>query len=231
MRRKEGWLMMKKISSKGYVILGILFVLVSVVAFAVPSAKTAAFWISYAFTVIAFAAQIAIWKAGLGRTESLKSKFLGFPVVHIGIVYLVIQSITLAAFLFIPTLPIWSAVVACASITGVFAVCLITSDVGRSEIERVSAKVQEKTFFIKQVQTEIELLADAETDIATKSALTQLAEKIRYSDPMSNEQIADIEDRITEKIAELKISTDKAKIINELNSLLDERNRKIKISK
>lgn len=223
--------MMKKISSKGYVILGILFVLVSVVAFAVPSAKTAAFWISYAFTVIAFAAQIAIWKAGLGRTESLKSKFLGFPVVHIGIVYLVIQSITLAAFLFIPTLPIWSAVVACASITGVFAVCLITSDVGRSEIERVSAKVQEKTFFIKQVQTEIELLADAETDIATKSALTQLAEKIRYSDSMSNEQIADIEVRITEKIAELKISTDKAKIINELNSLLDERNRKIKISK
>ena len=222
---------MKKNSSKGYVILGILFILVSVVAFAVPSAKTAAFWISYAFTVIAFATQIAIWKAGLGRNESLKSKFLGFPVVHIGIVYLVIQSITLAAFLFIPTLPIWSAVVACAAIAGVFAVCLITSDVGRSEIERVSAKVQEKTFFIKQLQTEIELLADAETDVATKSALTQLAEKIRYSDPMSNEQIADIEDRITAKIAELKSATDKAKIIAELNLLLDERNRKIKILK
>ena len=223
--------MMKKISSKGYVILGILFVLVSVVAFAVPSAKTAAFWISYAFTVIAFAAQIAIWKAGLGRNESLKSKFLGFPVVHIGIVYLVIQSITLAAFLFIPTLPIWSAVVACAAITGVFAVCLITSDVGRNEIERVSAKVQEKTFFIKQVQTEIELLADAETDVATKSALTQLAEKIHFSDPMSDERIDGIENQITEKIAELKFSTDKTKVTNELNLLLDERNRKIKILK
>lgn len=223
--------MMKKISSKGYVILGILFVLVSVVAFAVPSAKTAAFWISYAFTVIAFAAQIAIWKAGLGCNESLKSKFLGFPVVHIGIVYLVIQSITLAAFLFIPTLPIWSAVVACAAITGVFAVCLITSDVGRSEIERVSAKVQEKTFFIKQVQTEIELLADAETDVATKSALTQLAEKIRYSDPMSNEQIADIEDRITAKVAELKKAADKTNCIVELSSLFDERNRKCKLLK
>ena len=59
----------------------------------------------------------------------------------------------------------------------------------------------------------------------------QLAEKIRYSDPMSDEQLADIEDRITEKIAELKSSTDKTKIINELNSLLDERNRKIKIMK
>ena len=223
--------MMKKNSSKGYLILGILFVLVSVIAFAVPSEKNTAFWISYAFTLIAFAAQIVIWKSTLGRAESLKSKFLGFPIGHIGMVYLVVQVIAFGVFLFIPTLPIWSAVVVCAVVAGVSAVCMIASDVGRSEIERVSAKVQEKTFFIKQVQTEIELLADAETDIATKSALTQLAEKICYSDPVSNEHIADIEDRITVKIAELKSSADKVKIIAELNLLLDERNKTIKILK
>lgn len=222
---------MKKNSSKGYLILSILFVLVSVIAFAVPSEKNTAFWISCAFTLIAFAAQIVIWKSTLGRAESLKSKFLGFPVIHIGIVYLVVQVIVFVVFLFIPTLPIWSEVVACAVVTGVSAVCMIASDVGRSEIERVSAKVQEKASFIKHLRTEIELLADAETDIATKSALMQLAEKTRYSDPMSVEQLADIEGRITEKIAELKVSTDKAKIINKLNSLLDERNRKIKILK
>ena len=222
---------MKKNSSKGYFILGILFILVGVIAFAVPTAKTAAFWISYAFTVIAFAAQIIIWNAALGRSESLKSKFLGFPVVHIGIVYLVVQIIALIVLLFIPTLPIWSAVVACAVIAGVSAACMIASDVGRSEIERVSAKAQEKTFYIKQLQADVELLAGAETDAATKSALMQLAEKMRYSDPMSDEQLSDIEDRITEKIAELKVSTDKTIIINELNSLLDERNRKIKIFK
>ena len=222
---------MKKNSSKGYLILGILFVLVSVIAFAVPSAKNAVFWISYAFTLIAFAAQIIIWKSTLGRAESLKSKFLGFPIVHIGIVYLIVQIIALAVFLLIPTLPIWSAATACAVVAGVSAVCIIASDVGRSEIERVSAKVQEKAFFIKQSRTEIELLADAETDIATKSALTQLAKKIRYSDPMSDEQIVNIENQIAVKIAELKFATDKMKIINELNSLLDERNRKIKILK
>lgn len=218
---------MKKNSSKLYLILGILFILVSVIAFTVPATKTAAFWISYAFTVVAFAAQIIIWNAALGRSESLKSKFLGFPVVHIGIVYLVVQIIALIVFLFIPTLPIWSAVVACAVIAGVSAVCMIASD----EIERVSAKAQEKTFYIKQLQADVELLASTETDTTTKSALTQLAEKIHYSDPMSDEQLADIEVRITEKIAELKVSTDKIKIINGLNLLLDERNRKIKILK
>lgn len=219
---------MKKNSSKGYLILGILFVLISVIAFAVPSAKTAVFWISYVFTVIAFAAQIFIWKATLGCAESMKSKFLGFPVIHIGIVYLVVQVVALAVFLFIPALPIWSAAVACVAIAGVSAICMIVSDVGCSEIERVSTKAQEKTFYIKQLQVEVELLAGAETDTATKSALTQLAEKIRYSDPMSNEQIADIEDQITEKITDLKSAADKVEIIKELNSLLDERNKKVK---
>ena len=40
-----------------------------------------------------------------------------------------------------------------------------------------------------------------------------------------------IEDQITAKIGELKSATNKAKIIAELNLLLDERNRKIKILK
>ena len=222
---------MKNNNSKGYAILGILFVLISVIAFAVPTAKTTAFWISYAFTVAAFAAQIIIWKAALGRSESLKSKFLGLPVVHISIVYLVVQVVALIVFLFIPTLPIWSAVVACAVIAGISAVCMIASDVGRSEIERVSAKVQEKVFYIRELQTDIELLADAETDSATKSALMQLAEKIRYSDPMSDERLENIEGQITAKIAKLKSSADKIKIIKELNSLLDERNKKTKLLK
>lgn len=145
--------------------------------------------------------------------------------------YLAVQIIVLIVFLSIPTLPIWSAVISCAVIAGVSAVCMIASDVGRSEIERVSAKVQEKTFYIKQLRADVELLVGTETDAAIKSALTQLAEKIRYSDPMSDEQLTNIENQITEKIAELKTSTDKAKIIDVLHSLLDERNRKIEILK
>ena len=108
---------------------------------------------------------------------------------------------------------------------------MISADAGRDEIERVEAKVQKKVFYIRELQVDIELLADNESDAAVKTALAQLAERIRYSDPMSDEQLADIEDRITVKIAELKSSADKVKIINELNSLLDERNRKCKLLK
>ena len=223
--------MMKKNSSKDYLILGILFVLVSVIAFAVPSAKNAVFWISYAFTLIAFAAQIDIWKAAFGRTESLKSKFLGFPIVHIGIVYLVVQVIAFAVFLFIPTLPIWSAVVACAVIAGVSVICMIASDVGRSEIEQVEDKVQEKTFYIRSLQADVELLANAEPDTEVRAELLRLAEKIRFSDPMSHERLVDLETQIAEKVTALRTDSNKAETIKELGFLVDERNRKIKLLK
>ena len=189
---------MKKNSTKGYVILGILFTLVSIIAFAVPTLKTATFWIAYVFTAAAFAAQIIIWRTALGK-EALKSKFLGFPIVHIGIVYAIIQVIAFAVFLFAPTLPTWSAIVVCPIIAGLSAVCMISADAGRNEIERVEAKVQNKVFYVREMQADIELLADNESDAAVKTALTHLAEKIRFSDPMSNEQLANLENKISIK--------------------------------
>lgn len=222
---------MKKNSTKGYVILGILFALVSIIAFAVPTVKTATFWIAYVFTAAAFAAQIGIWKTALGKEYALKSKFLSFPVVHIGIVYAVIQVIAFAVFMFVPTLPAWSAIVVCSIIASVSAVCMISADAGRNEIERVEAKVQKKVFYIRELQADIELLADNENDAAVKKALTQLAERIRYSDPMSNEQLADLENKISTKVAELKTASNKLELVTELTSLLDERNKKCKILK
>lgn len=222
---------MKRNSTKGYLILGLLFALISVIAFAIPTTKTTTFWIAYAFTAAAFAGQIAIWKIALGKEDTLKSKFLGFPIVHIGIVYLVLQIIAFAVFMFLPTLPSWSAVVICSIILGISAVCMIATDVGSEEIKRVEAKVQKKVFYIWELQADVELLAGSEVDADMKTALTQLAEKIRFSDPMSNEQLADLENKISTKIAELKTASSKLEIITELNSLLDERNKKCKILK
>ncbi len=223
--------MMKKNSTKGYVILGILFALVSISAFAVPTVKTTTFWIAYVFTAAAFAAQIIIWKTALGKEETLKSKFLGLPVVHIGIVYAIIQTVAFAVFMFVPTLPAWSAIVTCSAIVGISAVCMISAGAGCNEIDRVEAKVQKKVLYIRKLQADVELLANNETDASVKTVLTQLAEKIRFSDPMSIEQLADLENKISTKVSELKTAANKVEIVNELNSLLDERNKKCKILK
>lgn len=215
----------------GYVILGILLVLFSVIAFVIPTEKTGAFWIAYIFTVIAIVAQIAIWKNTLGKESKLKSKFLGLPVVHIGVVYLLTQIVVFAIFAAVPALPTWSAIVACTVISGFSVIFMISGEVSRGEIERVEANVQKKVFFIKELQADVELLIEQEKDAEIKNALQLLAEKIRFSDPMSDDTLSKIEGTILAKVSELKSSSDKMPIIQELNLLFTERNNKCRILK
>ena len=222
---------MKKTSVKGYSILGILFVLLSVIAFLIPTSKTGTFWIAYVFTAVAFAAQIIIWKKAWSGEETLKSKFLGIPVIHIGVVYLIIQIVAFVVFTAMPFLPAWSAIVACVLILGISAVCMIGADTGRSEITRVEEKVKKKVFSIRELQADVELLAENENDVPTKEALSQLAEKIQFSDPMSSDELSELEEQISQKVATLKTADAKLPVIKELDSLLTERNKKSKMLK
>ena len=222
---------MKKNKGMAYAVLAIAFVLFNVIAFAVPTAKTATFWIAYAFSVVAFASQIVIWKFAFKGADSLKSKFLGIPLISVGITYLIVQIIAFAIFMALPLMASWIALVVCALILGVSAICLVGTETGREEINRVEEKVEKKVFYIKSLQVDIEMLASAERDADTKAALTKLAEKIRFSDPMSNEALNDLEADITAKVEELKTAENKAEIITVLDSLITERNKKAKLLK
>lgn len=222
---------MKKNKVMAYAVLAIAFVLFNVIAFAVPTAKTATFWIAYAFSVVAFASQIVIWKFAFKGADTLKSKFLGISVISVGITYLIVQIIAFAIFMALPLSASWIAIVVCALILGIAAICLIGTETGREEINRVEEKVEKKIFYIKSLQVDVEMLASTETDADTKAALTRLAEKIRFSDPMSNEVLADLEEEISAKVKELKTAKNKAEIITVLDSLITERNKKAKLLK
>lgn len=222
---------MKKNKGMAYAVLAIAFVLYNVIAFAVPTAKTATFWTAYSFTTIAFASQIVIWKFAFKGADTLKSKFLGIPLISVGITYLIIQIIAFAVFMALPLTASWIAIVVCALILGISAICLIGTETGREKINRVEEKVEKKVFYIKSLQVDIEMLASSETDADTKTALTKLAEKIRFSDPMSNDALANLEAEINAKVKELKTAENKAAIITVLDSLITERNKKAKLLK
>ena len=222
---------MKKNNLVSYIALGIVFALFNVIAFVIPTEKTATFWTAYAFSVVAFAVQIPLWKIAFGKKDTLKSKFLGIPVIHVGITYLIIQLIAFAVFMIFPTLPVWAAVVVCAVILAISALCVIAGQAGANEINRVEEKIKVKRAFIQFLQTDIEMLAETETDAETKAALKKLAEKVRFSDPMSHEMLGELESRISAKVEEMKTATDKKALIEEVATLLTERNKKCKILK
>ena len=222
---------MKKQNRMAYLALGIIFIVFNVLAFAIPTEKTGTFWTAYVFTVLAFAAQIGIWRLAFGKAETLKSKFLGIPLLHVGVAALSIQLIAFAVFMAVPSLPAWAAVVTSAIIFGGAGVCLIAGDVGRDEVERVEEKVNRKVFYLKDLQADIELLAEQEADPEMRAELLKLAEAVRFSDPMSNAALADIEAEIAGKVAALKTADHKAEVIAEVKLLLAERNKKAKLLK
>ena len=222
---------MKKNTKLACGVLAILFIIFNVIAFAVPTSKTATFWIAYAFTILAFVAQIGIWKLGFKGDHTLKSKFLGIPIIHVGAVYLIVSLIAFAIFMAFPMIAPWVVIIVCALITGISAICLISADVARDEIQRVEEKVAHKVFYIRELQVDIEMLAEQETNTEIKSKLMKLAEKIRFSDPMSGEKLVDLEEKISNKLEELKTAENKAEIIAELDLLITERNKKAKILK
>ena len=222
---------MKKNNRYFFLTLGIVFTLFNVLAFVIPTEFTASFWAAYAFTVVAFAAQIVIRCVTSGKNETPKSRYLGVPVIYVGTVYLFIQLIIFFLFKFIPRLPIWLVVVLCSIILGAAALCAIAGHAGASEIKRIDDKIKMKRYFISALQVDIEMLAESEADASTRAELKKLAEAIRFSDPMSNEALAELEARITSKVEELKSSSDKTALITEVERLLVERNKKCKILK
>ena len=196
---------MSKNSKLGYAILAICFIVVSVIVFVLPIEKTPTVWIAYAFTCIAFVLQIFVWRIGF-KGEALKSKFLGIPIIKVGYIYLVLQVIALSAFLAIPKTPEWIAITVCILIVGISSVCMISSDIGRNIIENTEKKVNTKVSYIREIQVDLEMCAERETDPEIKKQLFDLAEKVRYSDPMSSESLATIENKIVNKISELDTS-------------------------
>ena len=219
-----------KNKTRGLAILLLVFAVLTIVLLVVPTEKTTSFWISYGFMTFAFAVQVLIWNIGFKKDNSLKSNFFGIPIIHIGVTYLIVQSLSTVLFGFIKV-ENWVSAVVSVLILGLFAVLMISSQTARDEINRVENKVKEKVDYIRLIQCEVELLANTEKNAKTKKALEALAEKIRFSDPMSNEQLISIEEKIKEKIEELKCSKTKMDVICEIDSLLTERNSKAKILK
>ncbi len=222
---------MKKDKGLAYAILGIAFLIFNVIAFAIPTEKTSVFWISYVFSIVSFGLQVIIWKFAFNSEAPLKSKFLGIPLIHIGLVYLIVQLTAFAIFMALPTTPGWVAVVISALILGVSAICLLGAETGRDEIVRVEEAVHEKIFPTKLIQIDVEMLAKQEADLDTKKALLKLAEKIRFSDPMSNDLLVEIETQLSNRVAQLKTTNNKITIITDIELLLTERNKKAKLLK
>lgn len=215
----------------GLAVLAIAFAVFQVVAFAVPAERTASYWVTYVFACLSILAQIPIWKIGIRKDGNRKKAFLGIPVLWIGYTYAAAQIGVFLKFLWTPGLPVWIAWIVCAGISGGMWIYILLAVVARDAVARKEEKIQQKTDYLKTLQAEISCLEMREQDTDVRAALRQLAEKIRFSDPMSSDALLALEAQIRAKIAELPNAPDKLSLIRETEWLLAERNERCKTLK
>lgn len=225
-------------SNKAVVVLVVIAVMFSVVAFAVPFPKNASFWIAYVAEIIAIALQVPIFKVAFGGAGDLKSKFLGFPIARVGYTYLIIQTILSVMFFSMGWIPVpaWITAVVCVLVLGIMLVCSITADIARQTVQKIEQTTKADTSLMMSLRTRSSQLVNRTNDPALKKELERLAENIRYSDPVSSAVITGEEQRLVSALTQLEsavINSDSRAIemCKNVQIALDDRNAACKMNK
>ena len=188
-----------------YIAIGILLIVFTVIMFAFPFSKTVVFGLAYVFGMFAIIAQIYFLRIAFENGEDAKSKFYGFPIAKIGMLYLVIQLIlSLIECIMAAFLPIWAVVVANVLPIGIAVVGSVAADTMRDEIVRQDATLIRDLSNMRNLQSESLALVDICQDEQLKSDLQKLADDFRYSDPVSSESTKEIEEELKEYIGKIQ---------------------------
>ena len=229
---------MKKDTMRGVVGLGVLLILYILIAFLIPFAKTATFWVSFVFTMIAFCVVAASIYIAFVKNPDAKSRFYGFPIARIGIIYGIAQ--LLAGLLLMALgkwVPVWLAVLVYAIMLGAAVIGLISADAVAEQIHAQDAKLKKDVAAMRAIQSKLSVLPGQCEDPVTAKCLTQLAEEIRFSDPVSSEATQETEadlNALTDELQKAVLEHDTAAAQNlckRCQAVLMERNRLCKLEK
>ena len=206
------------------VVLGILFVVFNVIVFQIPVIHTDSYWIVYGFTCVAFAMQFYVWNLTLTSNEEIKSKFLGYPITNVSVLYFFVQLLVCWYVMVNNNIEQWKVIIINVVVLGTASSCICFTQVGKNYIGDIDKKVAAKVEFIKDTMVELNLISNELKETDEKQAMEKLIEIVRYSDPMSSEKLAGLEKEIETKITELKNSNKSLEIINLLQKKFVERN-------
>ena len=213
-----------------YIILAVVFIIFTVIAFAAPLNRSTAFWLSYAFGVIAIAVQAYSWPKAFSG-EGARSKVYGFPLARVTTIYMIVQLVLSLIFMITGAkVPVWIPVILYVVLLGLAAIGFIAVDVTREEVVRQETVKEVNTKTMKALQAKASAIAASCSDVEKKKVLNHMAEAFRYSDPVSSDATQKLEMKLEVMLDELQESGN-ADLVNRIESVLSERNQLCKMSK
>ena len=231
---------MKNNKTKNTVAFGLIYVILlgvfNLLVFTISKSRNDVFWLSYGFMTLAFVVQIVSMFMSF-KSADVETAFFGIPLASFSVFYLCAELLIGALFMIFQMASFTLALVIQVLVLAVFLIIAIISLLSRDTVQQISDNVKEHVSNLKSVLVDIEMLMDGCTDPELKADLRKLSETVKYSDPISNEAVADVEQRIMRKISELRINIDDNQIADAKQSCADlerlyvERNKKLAISK
>lgn len=196
----------------------------------------ARFWIAWGFILAAFIGNL-VCAFYTFKAENLQKTFYRLSLAKVAWTVLVAMTLFGVALFLIPNCPAWIAAIVCVLVCAVNAFAVVKALFAATVVEKVDEKVKTKTAFIKLLTVDAEnLLARAKSE-EIKAECRKVYEAVRYSDPMSSDALASIEEQITSQFHafEEAVRADDAELAKstaeELLALIGDRNRKCKALK
>lgn len=225
---------MKKGTIRSVIVTAVVLAVFHLIVFAVPFVKNAAFWVSYGFTLAAFAVVAASIYIAFVKNPDARSRFYGFPIARIGAVYGTVQFVlSLLVMGFAAWVPWWAAAAVYAIGLGISVIGLIAAEVVVEEIQAQDEQLKVKVSVMRGLQSKVHQLAAQSGD----KDILALADEFRYSDPVSNDAVSDAEADLAAAVDELQSAyvdgdSEAAKqLCRKVSALLAERNRLCKLNK
>lgn len=231
---------MKKNIIRWCIVLTVALAVYHVVIFAVPIPRNNIFFLSWAFTLTAVGAQAYVVHVAFYRGEGVKSKFYGFPIAQIGMAYLAFQLALSMGFMVLSSVivvPMWLPLVLYVILLGASIVGFISADAMRDEIERQDMQMKKDVQNIRMLQVKAASMVQHVQDSRVRAALEKFSEDLRYSDPVSNDALKDIEADLIASVDELQqavLDSDNETVLallQKAGTILTERNRWCKLEK
>ena len=196
---------MLKSGIRRYLVLSIVFLVYSVIAFLLPFSKTSSFWIAYIFGIIAIAYQIYILKISFVKKGDARESIYAVPIVRADIIYLVVQMVlSILEMCFATFVSARIAVIVNILPISIATIVFIILLSMKSEIERQDVVNKINVSNMKNLQSLALSFIGKSNDDDLKNELQRLADEFRYSDPVSSDSTLESENELKELMSELQ---------------------------
>lgn len=171
------------------------------------------------------------------KVETKEKMFLTVSQFRTAYIVTILSVILSGIYLFVAAVPDFIVYIAAILVYALAVISIIKAKVAVSVVAGIDEKIKVQTFFIKSLTVDAEHLMNTCKTTELKALAKKVYEAVRYSDPMSNAVLVEVEEKIQNGFSDFENAVNgedfelASSTADELLSLIDIRNKKCKLLK